>query len=339
MIRDWVGSTLLMRFCLTLCLGCSLVSCGETQRDVASHAGGRPSDVQLPIQITATVGMVADLVRQVGGDRVAVTQLCGPGVDPHLYKATRDDVQSMMSADMIFYSGLMLEGKLTDTLVKVARSKPVVAVTESLDESVLLQPENLEGHFDPHVWMDVSAWSKCTNVIHAALVKHDPEGADLYQANRIELQTQLAGLDEYAKRSLGSIPAASRTLVTSHDAFNYFGRAYGLDVVGVQGISTESEAGLQQVNDLVKRLVDQQVDSVFVESSVPRKSIEALVEGAKAKGHEVKIGDKELFSDAMGRDGTYEGTYIGMLDHNVTLVTRGLGGDAPEGGMQGKLAR
>lgn len=335
----------LLTLCASLLLVLLTAGCTESRSNSGASVGGnsgsnkRDHASELPINITATVGMVADVVRQIGGERVSVTQMCGSGVDPHLYKATRDDVQAMMSADMIFYSGLMLEGKLSDTLVKVARTKPVVAVTESLDESALLEPDDFAGHFDPHVWMDATAWSQCAAVIADELAKFDAEGSEIYQANLQAYQTQLAQLHEYGKQSIGSIPEASRTLVTSHDAFNYFGRAYGLTVLGVQGISTESEAGLQQVNDLVKLLVDSRVQAVFVESSVPRKSIDALVEGAKSRGHEVRVGEKELFSDAMGSAGTYEGTYIGMLDHNITVVTRGLGGEAPVGGMQGKLAQ
>lgn len=291
-----------------------------------------------PIDVTVTVGMVADLVREVGGERTNVTQLCGPGVDPHLHKASRDDVQSMMSADIIFYSGLMLEGKMTDTLVKLARSKPVVAVTEAIDQQTLMEPDDFAGHYDPHVWMDVSAWSQCVDVVADELSKLDPPSESDYRQRAEKLRQKLAALHEYGVRAIGSIPAESRVLVTSHDAFNYFGRAYGLEVLGVQGISTESEAGLQRINELVDLLVDKQVKAVFVESSVPRKSIDSLVEGARSRGHDVHIGDKELFSDAMGPAGTYEGSYLGMLDHNITLVARGLGGDAPVGGFQGKLS-
>ncbi|TWU46060.1 Periplasmic zinc-binding protein TroA precursor [Novipirellula aureliae] len=301
--------------------------------------GSATVDPDSPIAVTTTVGMVADLVRTVGGDRVEVTQICGPGVDPHLYKATRDDVQTMMTADVIFYSGLMLEGKMTDTLVKMARGKPVVAITEALDENTLLEPSELSGHYDPHVWMDVSAWSKCVEVIADELSAIDPPSEAAYRERAETLRRELAKLHEYGKRVIATIPEGSRVLVTSHDAFNYFGRAYGLEVMGVQGISTESEAGLQRINELVDLLVNKKVKAVFVESSVPRKNIDSLVEGARSRGHEVVVGDKELFSDAMGAAGTYEGTYIGMLDHNFTLVARGLGGEAPQDGFQGKLSQ
>lgn len=309
--------------------GCDQSTLPNRGTDVGDRVG--------PIQVVATVGMVADIVREVGGDHVQVMQICGSGVDPHLYKATRDDVAALSKADMIFYSGLMLEGKMTDTLVKMARSRPVIAVTESLDESILLEPEDLQGHYDPHVWMDVSAWSSCVSVVCEALSEFAPSHATEFAANAEAYREQLKALHEYGVKSVASVPQDSRVLVTSHDAFNYLGRAYGLDVQGVQGISTESEAGLQRVGELVDALVAKNVQAVFIESSVPRKSIDSLIEGAKSKGHEVSVGG-ELFSDAMGNNGTYEGTYVGMLDHNITTIVRALGGDAPVKGLNGKLS-
>lgn len=305
-----------------------------------SPEGGKPTDgtqeVNYPIQVVATVGMVADLVREVGGEHVEVRQICGPGVDPHLHKASRDDVAELSSADLIFYSGLMLEGKMTDILVKMARSKPVIPVTESVDEAMLLEPEDLAGHYDPHLWMDIAAWSECVQVIANSLSEFDPLHADQFAKNATDYTAELGTLHEYGQQVIGSIPESSRVLVTSHDAFNYLGRAYGLEVQGVQGISTESEAGLQRVSELVELLVTKNVKAVFIESSVPRKSIDSLIEGCRAKGHDVRIGG-ELFSDAMGSAGTYEGTYVGMLDHNVTTIAKALGGQVPDRGLHGKL--
>ncbi len=289
-----------------------------------------------PYKITATVGMVSDIVTHVAGDKAVVTGIVGPGIDPHLYKATRDDVALLVRADVIFYSGLMLEGKMADTLIKVGRNKPVFAVTESIDEKYLLSPDDMGGHHDPHVWMDASAWSQCVGAIAKHLSEYDPSNATVYQANADALRKQIDALHEYGKKTVATIPEKSRVLVTSHDAFNYFGRAYGLDVRGVQGISTESEAGLADINNLVQFLVDQNVRAVFVETSVPQKNIRALIDGTSARGHAVRIGG-ELFSDAMGPAGTYEGTYVGMIDHNITIVVRALGGEAPAGGFQGKL--
>lgn len=313
----------------------AVVGCDSNQSSASSEP--RTFEGEYPIHAVATTGMVADLVRAVGGANVEVTQLLGSGVDPHLYRATRDDVNAIAGADIVFYNGLILEGKMTDTLVKIGRTKPVFAVTEALDENSLLTPDGAEGHADPHVWMDVEAWSKCVDSVADALVSFDPEHAETYRANAKAYEEKLAELDAYAKSSLATVPEKSRVLVTSHDAFNYLGRAYDLEVLGIQGLSTESEAGLARINSLVDLLEERGVAAVFVESSVPTKSIEALIDGARARGHDVKVGG-ELYSDAMGAAGTYEGTYIGMIDHNVTTVTRALGGEAPAGGMQGKLS-
>jgi manganese/zinc/iron transport system substrate-binding protein len=290
-----------------------------------------------PYQITTTVGMVTDIARQVAGDKAVVKGIMGSGVDPHLYRPTRDDVAAMMRSDVILYSGLMLEGKMADTLVKVARSKPVHAVTELIDEQYLLEPEEMQGHFDPHVWMDPAAWAKAVEAVGNALAAYDPANAAQYRTNAAAYMAQCQRLHAYGKQVLATIPEKSRVLISSHDAFNYFGRAFGLKVMGVQGISTESEAGLQRINRLADYIVENELKAVFVESSVPRKNIEALVEGLKSRGKNLSIGG-ELYSDALGPDGTYEGTYIGMLDHNITIVARSLGGQAPEKGMAGKLS-
>lgn len=325
---------------LAVCL-VAAASCSDNARpgsDPGEQSAGETWQGTGPIQVVATTGMVADIVRHVGGPHVEVEQICGSGVDPHLYKPTRDDVHSITGSDFVFYSGLMLEGKMSDSLVKVARSRPVVAVTEVIDPGQLLEPEDSAGHDDPHVWMDVQAWSQCVEAVSQALAEFDPPRAADYQSNARAYMAELKKLHQYGQDCIATIPAASRVLITSHDAFNYFGRAYGLDVQGIQGLSTESEAGLQRINQLVDQLVDQQVAAVFVESSVSPKNIEALVEGAHSRGHDVVIGG-ELYSDAMGAPGTYEGTYVGMLDHNITTVTRALGGTAPERGLHGKLTQ
>ncbi|MEM9587629.1 MAG: zinc ABC transporter substrate-binding protein [Planctomycetota bacterium] len=285
----------------------------------------------------ATVGMVADLVRQIGGDHVSVTQIIGSGIDPHLYKPTGFAVKQMMGADAVFYSGLHLEGKMTETLEKQLKSKPTFAIAERIDPSVLIEPEGRTGQHDPHVWMDVSAWSLCAEQVASALSELMPDRSAEIQENADAYLQQLKKLHEYGREVIDTVPDDQRTLVTSHDAFQYFGRAYGIDVESVQGLSTESEAGLQRINELVDLLVEKKVRAVFVESSIASRNIEALKEGAQSRGHTVKLGG-ELFSDAMGITGSYTGTYIGMLDHNLTLVARSLGGDAPERGFHGKLS-
>jgi len=309
-----------------------MVGCQNATRppETAAVSGQR-------LRVVATVGMVADVVREVGGDRIEVTQLMGPGVDPHLYKATRDDVLRIMSADIVFSSGLMLEGRMEDTLNRLSETQSVYAITSRLPHEQLLSPDGAGGHPDPHVWMDVAAWASCLDVVVEGLSTSAPSGAEEFRSRADSLRQTLRILHEYGLASIASIPGERRVLVTSHDAFRYFGRAYGLEVVGVQGLSTESEAGLQQINELVDLLVDRKVAAVFVESSVPQKNILALIDGAKFRGHDVRIGG-ELFSDAMGAEGTWEGTYVGMLDHNITTVTNALGGTAPERGFSGRLS-
>jgi manganese/zinc/iron transport system substrate-binding protein len=262
----------------------------------------------------------------------------GEGVDPHLYKPTRADVKALLDADMVFYSGLTLEGRMTDTFSRVARSgKPVFPVTEGLDEGYLREPPEFAGHYDPHVWMDVEAWSQCVELVRQALADFDPTNADYYQANAQRYQAELKILDDYAREAIASIPPQQRVLITAHDAFGYFSRAYAIPVRSVQGITTESEAGVDDINKLVDFIVERKLRAIFVESSVSPKNIQAIIEGAAQRGWTVKIGG-ELFSDAMGRPGTYEGTYIGMIDHNVTTIARALGGQVPERGLNGKLS-
>ncbi len=288
-----------------------------------------------PYRVGATVGMVADIVKAVAGENGEVENIIGSGLDPHVYTPTRGDVAVLFKSDIIFYAGLLLEGQMADVLVKVGKRRPVYAVTELLQDDYLIH--NAESnHSDPHVWMDVAGWMKAVEVVAKALAEFDPQHADLYRQNAREYLEELKALDDYARRSIASIPVGQRTLVTAHDAFTYLGRAYGIEVVGIQGISTESEAGLKDINRIVDMLVAKQIPAVFVESSVSDKNVKALIEGAAARGHAVRIGG-ELFSDAMGQPGSYEGTYIGMIDNNITIITRALGGKAPAAGMQGKL--
>ena len=289
-----------------------------------------------PYKAVATVAMIADIVRQVAGDKGQVEGLIGEGVDPHLYKPTRGDVVALQQADVVFYNGLMLEGKMADVLVKISRTgKPVIAVTEELGDDYILA--DVQEHHDPHVWMDVRGWIQAVQVVVRELSNFDPAHANFYRENAERYTQQLEELDAYARQVIGSIPPRQRVLVTAHDAFSYMGRAYGIEVRGIQGISTDSEAGVRDINELIQFLVDRNIRAVFVETSVADKNVRALVEGAAARGHEVKIGGK-LFSDAMGPAGSYEGTYLGMIDHNVTTIARALGGNAPPRGMNGKLA-
>lgn len=299
-----------------------LLVCG-CQGGSQADKSGETYAGKYPIRVTATVGMVADLAREIGTSHTQVVQLIGSGVDPHLYKPTRDDVQAILQGDIVLYNGLLLEGKMAETLERFSKSKPACAVGAKLT-----LPSDVSGldthHPDPHVWMDVSLWSQAAQVVGDFLVRFDPPHADDYAASTKQLRAQLDRLHQYGRAVIGGIPEQRRVLITSHDAFRYFGRAYALEVQAIQGISTESEAGLQRINELVDLLVQRKIEAVFVESSVPKESIEALLEGAAAHGHTVKIGG-ELYSDAMGDAGSYEGTYIGMMDHNLTTIARALG--------------
>lgn len=287
--------------------------------------------------IVCSTAMICDVVERIAGKRALVTGLIGSGVDPHLYKPTRSDIALLSGADLVFYNGLLLEGKMTDALIKVAvAGKKVYAISEALDPILLLEPAEFQGHYDPHIWMDPRAWSKIVPAIRDRLIEFDSSASDFYQENATIYMHELEQLDKLAEAALSSIAKNSRVLITAHDAFNYFGRRYEFEVLGIQGISTESEAGIRDIEKMVELLVTRKIPAVFVESTVSERNIRALIEGARARGHHVKVGG-QLFSDAMGSSGTYLGTYIGMIDHNVTTIARALNAIVPETGLFGKL--
>lgn len=302
----------------------------------ASMAPGRVLAAGEVLSVVATTGMIADTARRIGGERVAVRALMGPGVDPHGYRQTRTDIVAMAKADLVLWNGLFLEAQMEEVLGDIARRTRVTAVAEAIAEDRLIAHDDYANRYDPHVWMDPAMWRDVAAAVRDAMIATTPEYEAEFVANADAFQADLADLVTYAERVLSSVPEDARVLVTAHDAFNYFGRAYGFEVVGIQGISTESEAGLNRVTGLVDMLVDRGIGAVFVESSVSDRSVRALIEGAASRGHDVRIGG-ELYSDAMGAPGTYEGTYIGMIDHNVTVIAAGLGGDAPKQGMTGQL--
>lgn len=288
------------------------------------------------LNIVTTVGMINDLVTRIAGDRAEVTGLIGEGVDPHSYRTTRSDVIALGRADAVFYNGLYLEAQMEELFHKLADKKPVIALGETLPNELLFSSEDYPDKFDPHVWMSPDLWMRVVVGARDALIRLDPDGEAVFRANAETYMTELRSLSDYVRQSVQSVPEKSRVLVTAHDAFSYFGKAYAFDVLGIQGISTQSEAGLKRIEELVDLLVERNISAVFVESSVSERNIKALIEGAAVRGHTVAVGG-ELFSDAMGAPGTYEGTYIGMLDHNATLISRALGGDAPERGLNGRL--
>lgn len=288
------------------------------------------------VKVVATTGMIADAAREVGGSLVEVSALMGPGVDPHGYRQTRTDIVALANADLVLWNGLYLEAQMEEFLRGLAEGGNVVAVAQQVPENLLLGSADYEGRYDPHLWMNPNLWARVVVNVRDALIKVHPEGEAVFKASAEAYLQKLAELARYTAEVLSSVPAESRVVLSSHDAFSYFGNAYGFEVVGIQGISTESEAGLQRIAELVDMLVNRNIRAVFVETSVSDRNIRALIEGAAARGHEVVIGG-ELFSDAMGEPGTYEGTYIGMIDHNATSIARALGGRAPDAGMQGLL--
>jgi len=290
-----------------------------------------------PLRIVATTGMIADAARQVGGDQVVVKGLMGPGVDPHAYRQTRTDIVAMTRADLVLWHGLYLEAQMQDFFHDLTRNRNVVAVAEALPRDRLRGHDSYADKFDPHVWMTPVLWKDVVSEVQRALTEARPEATNIFAANAAAYLNDLDRLADYAAQSMAKVPDDNRILVTAHDAFGYFGQSFGIEVLGIQGISTQSEAGLNRIGNLVDLLVERQVSAVFVESSVSDRSMRALIEGAAAKGHILKVGG-ELFSDAMGEDGTYEGTYLGMIDHNVTVIASALGADVPARGMDDKLS-
>lgn len=324
---------------LSILLLMLLTACGRQAASPAAAVPGQASasvaDSQAPIQanaaladrkirVVATIGMITDIVQNVGGERVEVEGLMGPGVDPHLYKASESDVSRLDQADVIFYNGLHLEAGLSGVLERMNdMGRPTVAVTNGIDRSSLLAPAEFEGAYDPHVWFDVTLWMEAVQYVRDTLVALDPGSADRYQANAEGYLQALEELHAYVTTQAETIPEEQRVLVTAHDAFNYFGRAYGFEVRGLQGISTETEASTADVQVLSNFIVDRQIPAIFIESSVPQRTVEAVQAAVKSRGFDVQIGG-ELFSDAMGNPGTPEGTYVGMVRHNIDTIVSAL---------------
>jgi manganese/zinc/iron transport system substrate-binding protein len=273
--------------------------------------------------IVTTTGMIADITTNIAGEHADVKALMGPGVDPHLYKASQGDLRQLTGADIVFYNGLHLEGKMVDALEKLAQRKEVHAVSDGIDTSVFRRPPEFKGAYDPHIWFDVSLWADAARQVEKVLSQVDTTHAADYHRNAAAYLARLDSLDSWVRSQIATIPPERRVLVTAHDAFGYFGRAYDIEVRGLQGISTLSEYGLADLTALVDMIDSRKIKAVFIESSVPRRSIDAVVEGVKARGHEVSIGG-QLFSDAMGAEGTSEGTYIGMVSANVNTIVNAL---------------
>lgn len=314
-----------------LALAAALLGCGP------AAAGGGAPDAEPKVRIVTTTAMLADAARRVGGELVEVESLMGEGVDPHLYRPTQSDVQRLMQADLVFFNGFMLEGKMQETLDRLGKAgRKVFAVAELATVSRALPAAEGGNARDPHVWMSPPMWTAVMRMIELRLTREYPQHADAFRANADAYAKEISDLHVYGLKAMKTIPETARVLITAHDAFAYFGRDYGLRLESIQGISTESEAGVRDIERLVALIVEQGVRAVFVETTVPDRNMRAVIAGVEARGGKVELGGS-LFSDAMGPAGTYEGTWLGMLDHNITTVVRGLGGEAPERGLRGKL--
>ncbi|MGW8821706.1 metal ABC transporter solute-binding protein, Zn/Mn family [Paenibacillus lautus] len=289
----------------------------------AKQSGAATEQADKKIRVVTTIGQIAEPISVIGGDRVEVLSLMGPGVDPHLYNATQGDIKKLDSGDVIFYSGLHLEGNMTEIFEQIGKNKPVLAIADAIPKDRLLQDDTQAT--DPHVWFDIDLWKTSLDSAVEELKSLSPADADYFEENKQKYFAQLDELKAEAKDKLGQIPEEQRVMVTAHDAFGYFGRMHGLEVVGLQGLSTEDEIGLSDINGTIDLLLEHKVPAVFVESSVNPASINAVIEGAAKKGLDIKLGG-ELFSDAMGETGTTEGTYIGMYRHNVETIYHALTG-------------
>lgn len=291
-----------------------------------------------PPRVLATVGMVADAAREVAGEAVRIETLIGEGVDPHLFRPTRSDISRVLAADAVLANGHRLEGRMGDLLERAGGTgKPVVLMAESLPRARLRANPDYPDAADPHVWMDPVLWGEAAGSLVEPLARLLPARRAAFEQGLARFRARCAALDAYARQAIGSIPEGQRVLVTAHDAFAYFADRYGLAEESIQGLSTEAEANLAKVEQIVALLVERRVPAVFAETSVPDRAVRALIEGAGARGQRVALGGN-LFSDAMGRPGTYEGTYEGMMDHNITTIARALGGRVPPRGLNGRLA-
>ncbi|MBZ9749472.1 zinc ABC transporter substrate-binding protein [Deinococcus sp. HMF7604] len=283
-----------------------------------------------PLKVTTTANIVGDLARVIGAERVQVTDLMGPGVDPHLFKASARDVRTLQGADLVLYGGLHLEGKMVELLEK---NRKATAVTQNVPKERLLYPQGgfggVEGLADPHVWFDVDLWKTAAETTRDALSAADPAGQERYAQNAAAYLTQLDALDREVATLMNRVPKEQRVLVTAHDAFGYFGKRYGVEVRGVQGVSTASEAGTRNVQELAQFVASRRIPALFVESSVPQRTVQAVISAVRAQGQTVQIGG-QLFSDALGSAGTPEATYLGMVRHNVQTISSALAPRAQE---------
>jgi len=287
---------------------------GTTSNTAASQSSGK-------IKIVTTTAHISDLVKNIAGDTADVKSLMGTGTDPHLYRPVRSDIVKLSNADIVFYNGQHLEGQMVELMENLGKNKPVIGLAYHI-KTLIKDDKNT---FDPHIWMDVSNWIEATDVVASTLSKQMPEHHAQFISAANDYKAKLENLDHHIKASIQSIPRQNRILVTAHDAFGYYGHAYGIEVVGIQGLSTASEAGLYKIEQIVNRIAQDSVPAIFTETSVSDQNIRAIQQGVNAKGHDVQIGGS-LYSDSLGANGTRAGTYIGMMEHNTSAITKALGG-------------
>lgn len=291
---------------------------------LAISCGKKAKKANEKLNVVTTTTMITDLVKNIGGDKLEVKGLMGSGVDPHLYKASEGDVSKLFNADIVIYNGLHLEGKLEEVFEKMEhQNKKTIVASNAIDKNNLISSELFASNYDPHIWFDLNNWTKITSYVAGELAKIDAKNADFYNNNAKTYLDKLSALNKQVRNKINELPVEKRVLVTAHDAFNYFGRQHKFNVVGLQGLSTATEAGVQDVQKLAKFIIENEVKAIFVESSVPKRTIEALQEAVKSKGQEVIIGGT-LYSDALGSAGTEEGTYIGMYKANVSTIVNAL---------------
>ncbi|SFE79560.1 metal ABC transporter solute-binding protein, Zn/Mn family [Alteribacillus iranensis] len=303
--------------CLFICLPLFIMSACNEEKSAVSQ-----EDEDDPIQIVTTIAQIGEPLQVIGGDRVEVESLMGPSVDPHLYQATQSDISTFENADIIFYNGLGLEANMVDIFEEIGKSRPVLAIGETIEEENLLEDE--EGNVDPHIWFDLDLWMNALDAAVASLSEYAPEHADYFQENKAAYFAKLEEVKQDSTK-LAALPKNKRILVTAHDAFGYFGNMHDIQVIGLQGLSTDSEIGVSDINDTIAVIEKHKVPAIFIESSINDSSIQAVIEGAASKGLDVELGG-ELYSDAMGEEGTEEGTYIGMYRHNVNTIYEALSG-------------
>ena len=315
-------------FFLVTTVAATLSGCGNRPADApAQNAGPRRFSGEYPIQVVCTTGPVTDILRNLGGEHLEVTGLMGPGVDPHLYTAVPADIERLSAADMIFYTGLHLEGRMADLFEQLADRKPTFAVTHSLVEAKdtrLRKPPEFEGYYDPHVWHDPQLWAECVKYVAQVLGEFDPAHREEYAKNRDAYLTQLDEADRYCREQLATIPDEQRALVTAHDAFNYFCEAYDLTSMPLKGVSTEDEVTIGRMEEVIAFLVERKIKAVFVESAAKPEIVKALIEPCRQAGHEVHIPEQELYADALGPASSGADNYLGMIKANVDTIVSAL---------------